>query len=74
VYPILRNLDYLQDNEEVSALIYEVVSQLIGNEDASNPTQPTTVGHGETQFHREVEHETHGEVVEDSSNPLEDID
>ena len=37
VYPILRNLDYLQDNEEISALIYEVVSQLIGNEDPSNP-------------------------------------
>lgn len=39
VYPILRNLDVFQDNEEVSVVIYDVVSQLIGNEDPSNPTQ-----------------------------------
>ncbi len=39
VYPIIRNLDYLQDNEEISAAIYEVVSQLIGYEDPSNPAE-----------------------------------
>jgi hypothetical protein len=76
VYPILRNLDYLQDNEEVSALIYEVVSQLIGNEDASNPTQPTAVDPPvEAEAERQTEAETEGELAEeDSANPLEDID
>lgn len=37
VYPICRNLDYLQDNEEISAIIYEIVQLTMGDEDPDTP-------------------------------------
>jgi hypothetical protein len=78
VYPVIRNLDYFQDNEEVSAAIYEVVTLLIGNEDQSNPSQIPTLEPPQDQEEKkgdEVEREmvsANGE--EESSNPLDDVD
>ena len=78
MYPVLRNLDYFQDNEEVSAAIYEVVTLLIGNEDPSNASQIKA-----PESLQEVEEKKYdgmsGEVVtangeEESSNPLDDVD
>lgn len=77
VYPVIRNLDYLQDNEEVSALIYEVVSQLIGNEDPSNPSSLES----ETIMTRveeveEIKEELVNKIEENDKieNHLEDVD
>lgn len=79
VYPIIRNLDYLQEHEEVSAIIYEVVSQLIGNEDSSNPTtlesQSTSITTGGEEGEK-TNNESNIEEIDSSNveNALEDVD
>ena len=37
VYPICRNLDLLQDDEECSNIIFEIVQLTMGDEDPNNP-------------------------------------
>lgn len=37
VYPICRNLDYLQDDEDISSIIYEIVQLTMGEEDPNTP-------------------------------------
>jgi hypothetical protein len=78
VYPVIRNLDYYQDNEEVSAAIYEVVTLLIGYEDQSNPSQAPALE--SPQQHEETKgNGVSGEMAStteegESSNPLDDVD
>lgn len=37
VYPICRNLDYLQDDEDISSIIFEIVQLTMGDEDPNTP-------------------------------------
>lgn len=39
MYPICRNLDYLQDDEDISNIIYEIVQLTMGYEDPNTPLE-----------------------------------
>lgn len=74
----MRNLDYYQDNEEISSAIYEVVSQLIGNEDPSNPLSinKEVAGNGEEKNEMNSV-DSSRQVVEEvgeENNPLDEVD
>ena len=47
VYPICRNLDYLQDDEDISNIIYEIVQLTMGDEDPDTPVDNVKKWHPE---------------------------
>lgn len=74
VYPICRNLDYLQEDEDISSIIYEIVNLTMGEEDPNTPLEPYNSIEDESVNHENSEHTTSAPHKCEEKNTDDDVD